>query len=128
MIPKDILISLSFIITGIIHALPVYGAIGNQALEKLYGLPIQDPNLLILLRHRAILFGIVSCVCFLAAFEPNYRNLGFLIGYISVLSFLWMVWQSNGTNEKIQRVFAMDIVALLSLVVGNVFAVIPFKG
>jgi len=53
------LITAMFIIVGIIHVLPVSGVLSSSRLTALYGRSFSDPNLAILMRHRAVLFGLL---------------------------------------------------------------------
>ena len=54
-----------------IHLLPLVGACGKKNLFGLYGVSIVDPNLLILLRHRAVLFGLLGLACGCWGWEIN---------------------------------------------------------
>ena len=56
------------IVVGIIHLLPLTGVAGPGRLQALYGVAITDPDLVVLMRHRAVLFGILGAYCVLAAF------------------------------------------------------------
>ena len=53
-------ISILLVIVGIIHLLPVSGVLGAERLSALYGLSFQEPNIAILMRHRAVLFGLLG--------------------------------------------------------------------
>ena len=111
------LISIMLVIVGVIHILPVSGVLGAEWLSALYGLTFADPNLLILMRHRAVLFGMLGLFMFAAALKPTLQPAAFVMGFVSVLSFLWLAWSTAGYNSQIGRVVVADLVALACLVV-----------
>ena len=115
----DTLISLMLLIIGIIHLMPVTGALGNQQLAKLYGINFSEPNLSILMRHRAVLFGLLGSFMGFAAFNPPYRTLAFVAATVSILSFLWLARSVGSYNNELSRVYKADIVALICLIVGG---------
>ena len=51
---------LALLIAGAIHLLPLSGVTGAAALERLYGVAVDSPDLALLLRHRAVLFGLLG--------------------------------------------------------------------
>lgn len=108
------------VLVGIIHLLPVTGVLGSEHLGKLYGLSVNDPNLNILLRHRAVLFGLFGLFLLLAAFRPQFQGVAFIAGFISVVSFLLLAWSIGSYNTQLARVFTADVVALVCLIVGGV--------
>ena len=55
------------LIVALIHALPLVGVMGAAKLTQLYGVDVQDPTLEILLRHRAVLFGLLAAFLAYAA-------------------------------------------------------------
>jgi hypothetical protein len=112
------LVSISLILVGIIHLLPLSGVLSADRLFSLYGILFDEPNLEILMRHRAVLFGVLGGFLLLAAFKPAFQLAGFVAGFVSVISFLYLAWTVGGYNEHIARVFWADIVALALLVVG----------
>ena len=65
-------------VVGIIHLMPVTGVIGNEQLATLYGILINEPNLEILMRHRAVLFGLLGVFLLVAAFRPALRTLAII--------------------------------------------------
>lgn len=112
------LITAMLLVAGVIHLLPLPGVLGSERLAALYGLAFDDPNLAILMRHRAVLFGLVGAFLVVAAFRPELQPIAFLGGLVSVLSFLYLAWSVGGYNTQVGRVVAADVVALACLVVG----------
>jgi hypothetical protein len=112
------LVAAMLIIVGIIHLLPLSGVLGTERLAGLYGLSFEDTNLAILMRHRAVLFGLLGLFLIYAAFRPSVQPLAFIAGFASVISFLALAHSVGGYNAGIARVVAADWVALACLVVG----------
>ena len=113
------LVPVMLLVVAIIHLLPLTGVLGPERLAALYGLPINEPNLEILMRHRAVLFGLLGVFLAYAAFVPAYRNVAFVAGFVSVLSFLYLAYSVGGYNAQIARVFTADVVALVCLLIGG---------
>lgn len=112
------LISLMLVIAGIIHVLPLAGVMGSDRLAALYGLDFSDPNLAILMRHRAVLFGLLGVFLIYAAFRPSHQPVAFAAGLISAAAFLGLAWATGGYNALMARIVAADIVALVCLAIG----------
>lgn len=112
-----------WLLVGLVHLLPVTGVLGTASLQRLYGLPITDPNLLILMQHRAVLFALVGGVMVAAAFVPAWRSVAAVVGFISIGSFLLIAWSVRGYNTLIARVVWIDVAALVLLLVAVVLNV-----
>ena len=112
------LVSAMLVIVAIIHLLPLSGVIGSERLASLYGISFGEPNIAILMRHRAVLFGLLGLFILFAAFAPRFQLAAFVIGFVSVVSFLWLASSVGGYNAAIGRVVTADIVALVCLIVG----------
>ena len=112
------LVSAMLVIVAIIHLLPLSGVVGSERLASLYGLSFDEPNIAILMRHRAVLFGLLGLFMLFAAFTPRFQLAAFVIGFVSVVSFLWLASSVGGYNVAIGRIVTADIVALACLVVG----------
>jgi hypothetical protein len=112
------LVPASLILAGIIHLLPLPGLLGAERLAALYGLDFSEPDLSILMRHRAVLFGLLGAFLVFAAFKPSLQPLAFIAAFVSVLSFLMLAWSGGGYNLQVGRVVAADLVALVALVSG----------
>ncbi|MBA4286742.1 MAG: phosphopantetheine adenylyltransferase [Xanthomonadaceae bacterium] len=111
------LIPVGLLIAAIIHLLPLAGVLGGARLERLYGIPVDEPNLDILLRHRAVLFGLLGLLLLTAAFLPTLRPPALIAGIVSAASFLVIVARVGMPNAAIARVVTADWVALCSLLV-----------
>ena len=111
------LLSVMLVIVGIIHLLPLSGVAGDEQLRKLYGLSFTEPNLSILMRHRAALFGLLGAFLVYAAFRPAMQPVALIAGFVSVVSFIWLAWLTGGYNAQIARVVVADIVALVCLLI-----------
>lgn len=117
------LVSTLLIVAGVIHLLPVTGIAGGERLEALYGTAIDSPDLEILMRHRAVLFGLFGAFLVYAAFNPALQALAIAAGAISTVSFLMLA--GSGYSPAIARVVAADIVAVVCLVVCAAVLALP---
>lgn len=103
------------ILAGAIHLLPSSGVLGAAQLGALYGITVDGPDLAILMRHRAALFGIVGLFLVAAAVRASLRNAALLVALASVSSFLVLALMSGRYNPQIARVVAVDAAALALL-------------
>jgi len=110
--------AVALLIAAVIHLLPITGVAGGARLTTLYGLDFSDPSLQILMRHRAVLLGLLGAYLAFAAFVPAHRTVAFTAGFVSVLAFLALSFASGNYNPAITRVVAADLVALVALVAG----------
>ena len=107
--------TLLVLIAAAINLAPVLGAVLPERMTALYDVNLDDPNLQILMRHRAVLFGIVGGLLLVAAFHPPLRTVGYAVGFSSMLSFLLIAWLVGGYGAAIQRVIVVDIAGILAL-------------
>ncbi len=119
--------SAMLVVVGVIHLLPVTGVTGGPRLAALYGIEIADPNLEILLRHRAVLFGLLGAFLLLAAWRPSLQPLALAAGWLSVVSFLWLAHAAGDYNGHLARVVAADVLALVCLAAGSLSYLIRFR-
>jgi hypothetical protein len=109
----------SMLLVALIHALPVAGLLGVSKLETLYGVVVRDPNLELMLRHRAVLFGLLAAFIAYAAFRPELHRLALILAFVSVISFLALAWSIGGYNGALSRVVWADVIALAALIVAT---------
>jgi hypothetical protein len=112
------------VLVGIIHLLPVSGVLGVDRLWALYGISLGEPNLEILMRHRAVLFGLLGLFLLYAAFQPSLQPLAIIAGLVNVVAFIAIAWSVGGYNESVRKVVIADIIAIVALIVaGATYAV-----
>lgn len=103
------------LVVAVIHLLPITGMLGVDHLASLYGINVADNNLAILMRHRAVLFGIVGGLIAYAAFRPSLQPLAFVAAFVSIASFFYFAVSIGDFNASIRRVVIADIVAAVAL-------------
>ncbi len=118
------LVSLMLLVVAVIHLLPLSGVLGPAQLTALYGTSFDDPAIVLLMQHRAVLFGLVGVLLVAAAFRPALQTLAFAAGAASVVSFLVLARSAHPAiaagpaNEAIARIVLADQIALVCLAVG----------
>lgn len=113
------MIRLALLIVAIIHLLPLVGVLGAGRLESLYGIAFADPNLLILMRHRAVMFGLLGGLMLAAVFVPRLQPWALALALLSAGSFLVFVYGGDGGhNPLLARVALVDVVAVIAALVG----------
>ncbi|MEO1081634.1 MAG: phosphopantetheine adenylyltransferase [Pseudomonadota bacterium] len=107
-------------LVGIVNALPVVGALGASQLASAYGIALPSDSIVLLLRHRAILFGIMGAFVLVSLARPEYRIAAFVMAGTSMLSFLVLAGHSGVVNESIRKIVTVDVIGLTALAVAVV--------
>ncbi len=112
---------LALLVVASIHLLPLVGVLGAERLESLYGIAFADPNLLILMRHRALMFGLLGGLMLAAMFVPRLQPWALALALLSAGSFVVLVYGGDGGhNPLLARVALVDVVAVFAAVAGLV--------
>lgn len=112
------LIRASFAIAGLIHLLPLAGLLGRSALERAYGISLgAGQDLVILMQHRALLFGLIAGTCLMAVTNPGWRLPVGIAALISMLGFV-LIAAMQAHNAAIARIMWIDIGAAAMLTLG----------
>ncbi|MEM7433351.1 MAG: phosphopantetheine adenylyltransferase [Pseudomonadota bacterium] len=109
------IVTTALLIAGIINILPVTGVISAGQLETLYGLSFENNDLVILMRHRAILFGLLGAFMIYAAFRPTLQTLACIAGLISMLAFVVLAYASQPFGEALRKIVIADVIGSLLL-------------
>lgn len=100
----------------LVNLAPVVGVVSAEWLQRLYGIPFEGTELLILMRHRALLFAIVGGLLAASVFHRPLRPVAIAAGLFSMLSFVAIVQLLGGANAELQRAVLLDLVASAGLV------------
>lgn len=116
----ELLLRISLIISGLINLLPVAIAFLPQKIASSYGVTVSSNSMELLLRHRAVLFGIVSLILIHAAVTKSNYVLATATGLISMLSFVFLYYHIGEISKELKMVMLIDVVASLGLIVAFV--------
>jgi len=108
-------ITFCLIIVGLINFVRVLGVISAQRLESSYSIILAGNDLVILMRHRALLFGILGAFILYAAFNPLYQTAAIIMAALSMVSFALLVLGTGGYNEAVGKVLLVDLVGIVFL-------------
>ena len=117
-------IQASLLVAGLIHFLPIAGVLGADRLTSLYALPFTDPNLVILMRHRAVMLGLLGGFVLCAVFRPAMRVPAIALGGASLASIVALAWSTGGYNEALARVILADSIAVACFLVAAALTVV----
>jgi hypothetical protein len=113
---RQAVVVVALVLAGLVHLLPASGVTGGERLVQLYGPAAAEPALQLLLRHRALLFGLLALLCLAAVVHPAWRLAALCLAIGSVAGFLLLAGSPAGLAPALQRVFWVDA-ALLPLLV-----------
>jgi hypothetical protein len=100
------------VFVGMLHLLPLAGVAGAARLRRLYGVELHEQQLELLLRHRAVLFGLLGSFMLWAAVDPALQRPALWAGLVSVASFLWLARRAAPLDAPLARVARVDGLAL----------------
>ncbi len=124
----DLMVRFGLLVAGVIHLLPLAGILGADQLKNLYGVAVPDPNLQILMRHRALLFALLGVLLLLAIVKQQYRAIAIAAGLLSVSSFMLLLWPSRDVvATELLSVFYVDALALILLLLSLVAEVVRHR-
>ncbi|MEV4893698.1 hypothetical protein AB0K48_30370 [Nonomuraea sp. NPDC055795] len=108
------------LLVGAVNLLPGVVAFVPSRITTAYGVSVDGPDLAMLLRHRAVLLGLVGLSLVCAAFVPSLRVPAITAGAISMGSFLLLAYSTSGLNQATMRVARIDVAAIVLLAVAAV--------
>ncbi|MCS0638373.1 hypothetical protein NX801_22500 [Streptomyces sp. LP05-1] len=119
----DRLTTALLVIVGAVNLLPSFVALAPSRITTAYGITVDGADaadLTVLLRHRAVLLGLVGIGLLCAAFIPSLRVPAMVAGAVSMGTFLLFAYATPGLNSATMRVARIDIAALALLAVAAV--------
>lgn len=108
-------------ITGIINILPSILAFIPNKISNSYGIEILNSNYELILRHRAVLFGIVGAIMIYSAMTKRNYLMAAIVGLISMSSFVLLYVITKGEiNSELTKIMKIDIAGISILLFGLV--------
>ena len=120
-------ISILLLVVGVINFLPVIGVLSAAKLSSAYSVDLEGNDIIILMRHRALLFGNVGGFVLFSVFKPAYQSVAMVIAAISMVGFLYFVWVVGECNDSISRIAMSDLIGIACLVLVSVLKYISAK-
>ncbi len=119
----QIAVAALLLLAGAINLAPVTGVFGAERLRALYGIEVANAEIAILLRHRALLFGVVGGLLVAAAFRGELRGAAIAAGLASMLGFVAIARLEGGVRGPLARVAAADWLGSAALVLAALLEV-----
>ncbi len=99
------------VLVGLVNFAPVMGLLGAARLDSLYGFGTLEGDLLTLLQHRALLFGILGGFIIWAAFSRQLQPAAMWMAFISMAGFMLLVWLADAPGPALKKVALVDLFA-----------------
>ena len=96
------MIALPLGLSALIHLLPLSGVLGATRLEALYGPRIEDPTVLLAMRHRAVMFGVLGVWLLVAIALPEQRTGAIGVTLACDAAFMMLMLNTEGTHAKME--------------------------
>jgi heme A synthase len=124
----EFIFRISLFIAGLINLLPAVLAFLPEKISKSYGIDIPNSNYELLLRHRAILFGIIGGLMIFSAITKKYYEIATTTGLISMVSFIILFFLiDKDINLELRKVMIIDVVATIILCIGLILFLLKSK-
>ena len=108
------------VLVALIHLPPLLGLLGVPKMEAAYGVTIPGPDLAVLMRHRALMFGLLGGFMLLAVFVPSLQPWALGMALLSAGGFVLLAWTTPGHNANLARIAWVDVAAVVFALVGLV--------
>ncbi len=124
----DTLFTCCLVLVGLVNLAPVLGMFSASKMEQTYGIELGSKDLAIMMRHRALLFGILGSFIICAVFVPVFQVPAMLMAGISMIGFVVLALHAGGYNQSIFKVLVVDLLGTGLLLVAVVVKVYSAEG
>lgn len=106
-------------IVGAINLLPSLLAFQPGKFHESYGIDLPSESYELLLRHRAVLLGIIGGIMLYSSLTKKYYPVVFSVGIISMGSYILLyLLIGKGLSPELKKVLIVDIIGLCLLFLG----------
>lgn len=124
----ELLFRITLFVAGVINLFPSLLAFLPEKIAKSYGIEIPNANYELLLRHRAILFGIIGGLMIYSALVKKHYELSTIAGLFSMTSFIILYFIiGKDINQELKKVMMIDVVATIILCIGFILFMLKSK-
>jgi hypothetical protein len=117
----ELIFRITLFIAGLINLLPSILLFLPHKISESYGIEIPNANYELLLRHRAVLFGIIGGLMVFSSIFKKYYEVSSIAGLISMVSFIILFFLiGKDMNEELRKVMIIDVVATIILIIGRI--------
>ena len=110
-----IFVTAALLLAGAINLYPLIGVISADQLVKLYGVPFEGNDVVILMRHRAVLFGLLGAFIIYSAFQKSMQVVACIAGLVSMLTFIAIAYAVGDFGAPFNKIIIADIVGSVAL-------------
>lgn len=107
--------ALALVGSAFIHLMPLLGLLSVEVLQRLYGLSGLDSTTILLLQHRATVFGLMGAMLLIAIVRPGWRAPSLALVGSSDLIFLLLALRASPLGAELTRVAIYDVISLVLL-------------
>ncbi|NKB43290.1 MAG: phosphopantetheine adenylyltransferase [Alphaproteobacteria bacterium] len=112
---RNKLVRVAIIGAGIMNLLPIVGVLSAERLSQAYGIDVSGPDLEILLRHRAVLFGLLGTFMIYGAFKEELQTLAIIGGLVSMGAFIGLGLTVGGYGAALEPLILADAIGCVVL-------------
>jgi hypothetical protein len=102
---------------GLLNIYPLVGVLSADHLTGLYGSNFESPDIQALMRHRAVMLGLIGGLMLFAAFRSSLQLLAATVGLVSMSSFVFLAYSSGEIGPEINKVAIADIAGAVAVAI-----------
>lgn len=110
-------VSTILVIVGLINLFPVIGVVSVETLARLYGYAPEGVDAEILMRHRAVLFGLLGAGIIASAFKPAFQLPACIAGLVSMLAFIALALAAGEYGDALNKAVVADAIGSFGLII-----------
>ncbi len=112
---KRRLASILLFFVGVLNLTPAIVFFAPSRSSSLYGIDLAADNFGIIVRHRAVLLGLLGAAMIYAAFRQQIVVPVVLAALVGKTAFLYLVWMTGFQSIEMERVAMFDVGAIVAL-------------
>ncbi len=105
--------TLCLVLVGLVNLAPVVGVFSAQQMAEAYGVTINGSEMVVLMKHRALLFGLLGGFTLFAVFVRSLQLPALVMCGLSMSGFVWLMHFDSVTSHAMQRILWFDYAGLV---------------